>query len=78
MRKIIVLEFLSLDGVLQAPGAPQEDGSGGFSYGGWIWPYGDEVTNEVLTKQFSQPFDLLLGRTTFRDMGRSLAPPERR
>jgi len=65
MRKIIVLEFLSLDGVLQAPGGAQEDESGGFSYGGWIWPYGDEVTNEVLTKQFSQPFDLLLGRTTF-------------
>lgn len=65
MRKIIVLEFLSLDGVLQAPGAPQEDVSGGFGYGGWTVPYSDAVTSEIMTRQFGQPFDLLLGRKTF-------------
>lgn len=65
MRKIIVLEFLSLDGILQGPGGAQEDVSGGFNYSGWIVPYMDEVTGEVLTRQFSRPFDLLLGRTTF-------------
>ena len=65
MRKIIVLSFITLDGVMQGPGGPTEDVSGGFEYGGWVWPYSDEVTDEVVSKQFSQPFDLLLGRTTF-------------
>lgn len=65
MRKIIVLSFITLDGVMQAPGGPQEDVSGGFSYGGWIVPYSDEVTSAVMQEQFGQPFDLLLGRKTF-------------
>lgn len=65
MRKIIVPAFVTLDGVMQAPGAPTEDESGGFSHGGWIAPYRDEVSREVMVRQFSQPFDLLLGRKTF-------------
>ena len=65
MRKIIVLEHLSLDGVIQGPGGPQEDPSGGFTYGGWIAPYSDDVLGTALRKQMNQPFDLLLGRTTF-------------
>ncbi len=64
MRKIIVLSFISLDGVMQAPGGPKEDKSGGFKYGGWTASYGDEVLGKVLVKQM-QPADLLLGRKTF-------------
>jgi dihydrofolate reductase len=66
MRKIIVLEHISLDGVIQAPGGPAEDTSGGFPYGGWIAPYSDEIVGTALRKQMSQPFDLLLGRKTFQ------------
>ncbi len=65
MRKIIVLEHISLDGVIQAPGGPEEDPSGGFAYGGWIASYSDEVLGTALRRQMNQPFDLLLGRTTF-------------
>ena len=65
MRKIIVLEHISLDGVIQAPGGPDEDTSGGFAHGGWIAPYSDDVLGTVLRKQMNLPFDLLLGRTTF-------------
>lgn len=65
MRKVIVLEHLSLDGVIQGPGGPAEDPSGGFAYGGWIAPYSDEVLGTALRKQMNLPFDLLLGRTTF-------------
>jgi len=65
MRKVIVLEHLSLDGVIQAPGGPEEDTSGGFAYGGWIAPYSDEMLGTALRKQMNLPFDLLLGRTTF-------------
>lgn len=57
--------MISLDGVLQGPGAPKEDTSGGFKYGGWMAPYGDEVYNKVLKKQM-KPTDLLLGRKTFQ------------
>ena len=64
MRKIIVLEFVSLDGIIQAPGGPKEDISGGFKYGGWMAPYGDKVLNKFLIKHM-QPADLLLGRKTF-------------
>lgn len=64
MRKIIVLSFISLDGVMQAPGGPEEDTSGRFKYGGWTASYGDEVFGKVLEKQL-QPADLLLGRKTF-------------
>ncbi len=65
MRKIIVLTFVSLDGVMQAPGGPTEDPSGGFVHGGWTVPYFDEFLGEVMTEQMGQPFDLLLGRKTF-------------
>jgi dihydrofolate reductase len=65
MRKVIVLEFITLDGVIQAGGGPEEDTSGGFTYGGWVAPYDDEALDEVLIKQMTLPFDLLLGRTTF-------------
>jgi dihydrofolate reductase len=64
MRKIIVLSFITLDGVMQAPGGPEEDTSGGFKYGGWTASYGDEVFGKVLEKHM-QPADLLLGRKTF-------------
>jgi dihydrofolate reductase len=64
MRKIIVLSMITLDGVMQAPGGPEEDTSGGFKYGGWVAPYGDEVYGKVMKKQM-EPADLLLGRTTF-------------
>ena len=59
MRKIIVLEHISLDGVIQAPGGPDEDTSGGFAHGGWIAPYGDSVLGAALRKQMNLPFDLL-------------------
>src|SRR5215472_14523743 len=65
MRKLIVLSFITLDGVMQAPGGPAEDPSGGFTYGGWTVPYFDEVLGKIMAEQMSQPFDLLLGRTTF-------------
>ena len=64
MRKIIVLTFISLDGVMQAPGGPEEDTSGGFEYGGWSAPYADEVTGKVMQKQM-EATDILLGRKTF-------------
>jgi dihydrofolate reductase len=66
MRKIIVLTFVSLDGVMQAPGGPTEDTSGGFTHGGWTVPYFDEYLGQVMGEQMSEPFDLLLGRKTFQ------------
>ena len=65
MRKLIVLEHITLDGVIQAGGGPEEDTSGGFAYGGWAAPYDDDVLGAALQKQMSMPFDLLLGRKTF-------------
>ncbi len=65
MRKIIVLEHISLDGVIQAPGGPEEDPSESFAHGGWIAPYSDEVIGTALRKQMNSPFDLLIGRKTF-------------
>jgi len=65
MRKVIALEFMTLDGVIQAGGGPEEDTSGGFAYGGWQAVYSDDVLGTVMKKQLSLPFDLLLGRTTF-------------
>lgn len=64
MRKITVLSFITLDGVMQSPGSPEEDPANGFKYGGWTAPYGDEVSNQVMQKQM-EPADLLLGRKTF-------------
>lgn len=65
MRKLIVLSFVSLDGVMQAPGGPDEDRSGGFEYGGWTVPYFDEFSGKVMSEQMGRPFDLLLGRKTY-------------
>ncbi|MEN4040945.1 MAG: dihydrofolate reductase family protein [Anaerolineaceae bacterium] len=65
MRKLIVLEHITLDGVIQSPGGPDEDTNGGFAYGGWIGAYSDAILGTTLRKQMNQPFDLLLGRTTF-------------
>src|SRR5215203_4695655 len=64
MRKIIVLSMITLDGVMQAPGGPGEDTSGGFEYGGWVAPYGDEASGKVMGK-LMKPADYLLGRKTF-------------
>lgn len=65
MRKIIVLEHISLDGVIQAPGGPEEDPSGGFAFGGWAAPYENDVIGAALKKKMDMPFALLLGRKTF-------------
>lgn len=65
MRKIIVLSMLTLDGVMQAPGGAKEDTSGGFKFGGWTAPLGDEVYSQVVKKEL-QPADYLLGRKTFK------------
>lgn len=65
MRKIIVLTFITLDGVMQAPGGPEEDTSGHFKYGGWTVPYFDDFSGKVMTEQMKNPFSLLLGRKTF-------------
>ena len=64
MRKIIVLSMITLDGVMQGPGGPEEDTSGGFEYGGWVAPYDDDVYGKVVEKEL-QPADYLLGRKTF-------------
>ena len=65
MRKLIVTTFLTLDGVMQAPGGPEEDPSGGFAHGGWSVNYWDDQMGEVKTEEFDHPFDLLLGRRTY-------------
>lgn len=65
MGKIVVLSFVSLDDVMQAPGGPEEDTSGDFKYGGWTVPYWDEFSGEVMDEQIGVPFDLLLGRKTY-------------
>jgi dihydrofolate reductase len=65
MREVVVLTFVSLDGVMQAPGGEGEDPSGGFDLEGWTVPYFDEVAGDEMSKQMSQPFDLLLGRKTY-------------
>lgn len=65
MRKLIVSTFLTLDGVMQAPGGPGEDDSGGFAHGGWSVNYWDEQMGQVMTEAMSAPFDLVLGRRTY-------------
>jgi len=65
MRPLITLEFISLDGIMQAPGGPTEDTSGGFTYGGWTVPYADDFSGKLMAEQMKQPFSLLLGRKTF-------------
>jgi dihydrofolate reductase len=64
MRKIIVLSMITLDGVMQAPGGPEEDRSGGFKFGGWTASYGDEDFNRIMAEEL-KPADYLLGRKTF-------------
>jgi dihydrofolate reductase len=65
MRKIIVLTFVSLDGVMQGPGGPTEDPSGNFTLGGWTVPFFDDFVGMTMGEQMNRPFDLLLGRKTF-------------
>jgi len=65
MRSIVVLSFITLDGVMQAPGGPEEDPTGAFRYGGWTVPYFDDFLGTAMTEQMSRPFDLLLGRKTY-------------
>ncbi len=65
MRRVVVLEHITLDGVIQAGGGPDEDTSGGFPHGGWVVPYSDERLGTLVRRQMSLPFDLLLGRKTF-------------
>lgn len=65
MRKIVVLSFISLDGVMQAPGGPEEDTSGDFKFGGWTVPFWDDFSGKIMDEQMGVPFDLLLGRKTY-------------
>jgi dihydrofolate reductase len=65
MRELIVNTFLTLDGVMQAPGGPEEDPSGGFEHGGWSFGYWDEQMQKVMGESMSKPFDLVLGRKTY-------------
>lgn len=65
MRKIVTGAFISLDGVMQAPGGPEEDPSGGFTLGGWTVPYWDDAIGSAMGESFATPFDLLLGRKTY-------------
>ena len=65
MRSLVVSTFMTLDGVMQAPGGPEEDPTGGFTQGGWSVNYWDEAMGEVMTAAFAEPFDLLLGRKTY-------------
>lgn len=65
MRRLAVLAFVTLDGVMQAPGGPTEDTSGGFRFGGWTVPFWDDFLANVMAAQMAEPFDLLLGRKTY-------------
>lgn len=65
MRKIVAATFVSLDGVMQAPGGPQEDPAGGFKFGGWTFHYWDDAMGAVMGETFSKPYALLLGRKTY-------------
>jgi dihydrofolate reductase len=65
MRKVIVSAFVSVDGVMQAPGGPAEDPTGGFRFGGWVAPHFDESLGGTMGEMFSRPFSLLLGRKTY-------------
>ena len=65
MRKIVGGMFVSLDGIIQAPGGPSEDPTGGFVHGGWMFPVADEQVGAAIGEFFSRPYDLLLGRRTY-------------
>jgi len=83
MRKLVVTTMLSLDGVMQAPGGPEEDPSDGFAFGGWTAPFVDDEGLEAKAEELSVPFDLLLGRRTYeifagywpRDAGSAIGKP---
>lgn len=66
MRKLIVGSFITLDGVAQAPGQSDEDTSDGFTYGGWVWPYWDDVLDQAGEERLKRPYDLVLGRKTYQ------------
>lgn len=65
MRTIRIIEHISLDGVIQAPGGPDEDTGGGFSHGGWAFPHSDPAVGEAIASAHGERFDLLLGRRTY-------------
>ena len=65
MRKIRTASFVSLDGVMQAPGGPDEDTTGGFTFGGWVWPHFDEASGGLMGEAMGEDYDLLLGRRTY-------------
>jgi dihydrofolate reductase len=65
MRKLIAITHLTLDGVMQAPGGPEEDPSNGFAHGGWIMPYGSDASGQVISEIIAREFGLLLGRRTY-------------
>src|SRR5215472_2567031 len=65
MRKLVVLTFMTLDGVMQAPGGPEEDSAGSFKLGGWSVGYWDDSLASVMSDQMSKPYDLVLGRKTY-------------
>ena len=65
MRRVLTAAFVSLDGVMQAPGGPQEDGEGGFEHGGWTFHHWDEAMRQAIGETMARPFDLLLGRKTY-------------
>jgi len=65
MRRLMVTAFMTLDGVVQAPGGPGEDDSGGFAFGGWAHPYWDDVLDQTMAQVMGVPFDLVLGRRTY-------------
>jgi dihydrofolate reductase len=65
MRRVVCAAFVSLDGVMQGPGGPEEDPTGGFAYGGWTFPHWDEIMGAAMGGGFAKPFDLLLGRKTY-------------
>jgi dihydrofolate reductase len=65
MRKLIVTTFVTLDGVMQAPGGPEEDPTGGFTYGGWSFNYWDDIMGQVMGELMARPSELLLGRRTY-------------
>ena len=71
MRKLVVSTFMTLDGVMQAPGGPDEDPTGGFAEGGWSVPYWDDTMNEAMGESFGEPFALLLGRRTYEILAAS-------
>ncbi|PWB51288.1 MAG: riboflavin biosynthesis protein RibD [Candidatus Methanoperedenaceae archaeon] len=65
MRKLIINTFVTLDGVMQAPGGPEEDPTGGFVWGGWSFNYWDDMMGQVMGESMAKPFELLLGRKTY-------------